>query len=84
MGFKEYAIHCSVVHHLLEEVLEKDNTQGLEEVRAALVLSRRKDNIPFIPMPAVQVEGVHLCLLCKGQQVTSWPSAFLCARGRLL
>ena len=68
MGFKEYAIHCSVVHHILEEVLEKDNIPGLEEVRAAMVLTRRKADIPFIPMPAVQVEEVHVCLLCKGEQ----------------
>ena len=66
MGFKEYAIHCSVVHHILEEVLEKDSTPGMEEVRAALVLNRRKEDIPFIPMPAVQVEEVHVCLLCRG------------------
>ena len=67
MGFKEYAIHCSVVHHILEEVLEKDKTEGLEEVRAAMVLTRRKNNIQFIPMPPVQVEEVHVCLLCRGE-----------------
>ena len=67
MGFKEYAIHCSVVHHILEEVVEKENIPGLEDVRAAMVLTRRKANIPFIPMPEVQVEEVHVCLLCNGE-----------------
>ena len=67
MGFKEYSIHCAVVHHVLETVLEKDETAGVEEVRAALMMARMEKKVSLVPLPPVECEEVHVCLLCNGQ-----------------
>ena len=68
MGYKEYAIHCAVNHHILEKVMAKDEREGIDEVRAALVQARRKDNISYQKMPSeVQYEEVHTCLHCNGE-----------------
>ena len=67
MGFKEFSIHCAVVHHVLETVLEKDETAGLEEVREALITARKKKNLSVVPLPPVECEEVHVCLLCNGE-----------------
>jgi len=67
MGYKEYSIHCGVAHNLLEKVMSIDDREGIKEVRAALILARKKDGITAEDMPPVQMEEVHTCLLCKGE-----------------
>eukprot|EP00092_Neocalanus_flemingeri_P007412 GFUD01008004.1.p1 GENE.GFUD01008004.1~~GFUD01008004.1.p1 ORF type:complete len:555 (+),score=150.79 GFUD01008004.1:62-1666(+) len=67
MGYKEYSIHCGVAHHLLEKVMARDKREGLNEVRAAIILERKREGISWEEMPEVQVEEVQTCLLCNGE-----------------
>jgi len=67
MGYKEYSIHCGVAHHMLEKVMKRDDREGIQEVRAAFVLARKRDGIAVEEMPPVQMEEVHTCHLCHGE-----------------
>merc|ERR1719427_227603 len=67
MGYKEYSIHCGVAHHLLEKAMARDKREGIDEVRAAIILARKRDGISLEEMPEVQVEEVQTCLLCNGE-----------------
>ena len=67
MGYKEYSIHCGVAHHLLEKVMARDKREGVDEVRAAIILARKREGIALEEMPEVQMEEVHTCLLCNGE-----------------
>ena len=69
MGFKEYAIHCAAKHGQLEVAMAKDNqTQGVEEVRLALLRHRESRGEKLEEMPEVIVEEFHTCALCQGEK----------------
>jgi len=67
MGYKEYSIHCGVAHHLLEKVMARDSREGIDEIRAAIVHTRKREGLVVEDMPEVEVEEVQHCLLCKGE-----------------
>jgi len=67
MGYKEYSIHCGVAHNLLEKVMATDQREGIDEVRAAIIMLRKREGGIVEEMPPVQVEEVHNCLLCNGE-----------------
>ena len=59
MGYKEYSIHCGVAHHMLEKVMKRDDREGVQEVRAAFVLARKRDGV-------ADGGSLHLLSLPKG------------------
>ena len=56
-----------MAHNLLEKVMAIDKREGIDEVRAAIILLRKREGAVVEDMPRVQVEEVHTCLLCKGE-----------------
>jgi len=69
IGYKEYAIHCAVWHHQLEKWfrVEKSTRSGLEEVYEAVVTAREEEGTDLEEMPAVILEEMHTCMICKGE-----------------
>ena len=66
-GYKEYSLHLAKFHHLLEVALASDKRPGAAEVRAALIQARRREGGLLECVPEVQVEEVHVCLVCNGE-----------------
>ena len=66
MGLKSYSMHCAVFHNQLEVALAQYNTEGIEEVREAVLHHRKLSKAPPVTMPKkVLVEEFHACVLCK-------------------
>ena len=69
-GFKEWAIHAGVAHHLLERVMEVEVEKNgamkevLETIREARIASGIRV-VEDLPLP--NVEEIHNCLLCSGK-----------------
>jgi len=66
MGYKEYAIHVAVQHNIIEKWMLEDGRQGLSQVIGALRESREQEGWELEDLPALQVESIHTCLVCKG------------------
>jgi len=66
LGYKEYAIHCGVFHHQVEKWMMNDHREGIRDVYEALRDARIAKGGKLLEMPAVNVEEVHTCILCKG------------------
>ena len=68
MGLKSYSMHCAVFHNQLEVALAQYNTEGIEEVREAVLNHRKLSKAPTVIMPKnVLVEEIHACILCKDE-----------------
>ena len=63
MGYKEYSIHCGVAHHMLEKVMKRDDREGVQEVRADLVLARKMDGIVAVEEMPESADGGRSQLL---------------------
>merc|ERR1719315_723406 len=61
-------LHCAVWHHQLEKWFreEKSTRPGLEEVYDAVVTAREEEGTDLEEMPAVILEEMHTCMICKG------------------
>ena len=66
-GYKEYAIHLADKHHILEVVMAGDTRSNAAEVRAAIILARRRVGEAREAVPKIQVEEVHTCRICNGE-----------------
>ena len=66
---KTCSMHCAVFHNQLEVALAQYNTDGIEEVRKAVLHYRQLTNAPTdLKMPEkVIVEEIHACILCKDE-----------------
>ena len=67
VGYKEYALHLAKDHHQLEVVLARDRRPEAAEVRSALIQARKREGGLLERVPEVQVEEVHVCLVCNGE-----------------
>jgi len=66
LGYKEYAIHCGVFHDQVEKWMMNDHREGIRDVYEAVRDNRIAKGGKLLEMPAVIVEEVHTCILCKG------------------
>jgi len=66
MGYKEYAIHVAVQHNIIEKWMLEDGRRGLSQVIGALRESREQEGWELEDLPSLQVESIHTCLVCKG------------------
>ena len=69
VGFKEWAIHAGVAHHLVEKVMqeEADKTPALKEVLEEVTKVRVAAGIDLDDLPEPFREEIHNCLLCVGK-----------------
>ena len=69
VGFKEWAIHAGVAHHLVEKVMqeEADKTPALKEVLEEVSKVRVAAGIDLDNLPEPFREEIHNCLLCVGK-----------------
>ena len=67
VGFKEWAIHAGVAHHLVEKAMEEEakNNPALKEVLAEVTRARQAAGISFDDMPKPSMEEIHNCILCQ-------------------
>jgi len=77
-GYKEYAIHCAVLHHQIEKWMVADKREGIMEVYQTIVAAREEDNIELEEMPdEVEVEEMHTCIICQGEDKEGRNMSFL-------
>ena len=69
VGFKEWAIHAGVAHHLVEKVMEEeaDKTPAMNEVVAEVAKIRKEAGVVLDNLPLPSREEIHNCLLCVGK-----------------
>jgi len=69
VGFKEWAIHAGVAHHLVEKVMEEEaeKTPALKEVVAEVARIRKEAGVVLDDLPMPSREEIHNCLLCVGK-----------------
>ena len=69
MGYKEYAVHLAVRHHLLERWMLGTSEPALREVGERLRELREEAGEEMKELPEKQlVEEVHCCLICGGEK----------------
>jgi len=69
VGFKEWAIHAGVAHHLVEKVMEEEaeKTPAMKEVLAEVAKIRKEAGVVLDNLPLPSREEIHNCLLCVGK-----------------
>jgi len=69
VGFKEWAIHAGVAHHLVEQVMEEEvqKTPAMKEVLAEVTKVREAAGVVLDNLPKPSREEIHNCLLCVGK-----------------
>jgi len=69
VGFKEWAIHAGVAHHLVEKVMQEEvkKTPALKEVLEEVTKVRVAAGIDLDDLPEPFREEIHNCLLCAGK-----------------
>jgi len=69
VGFKEWAIHAGVAHHLVEKVMEEEaeKTPAMNEVVAEVAKIRKEAGVVLDNLPLPFREEIHNCLLCVGK-----------------
>ena len=67
IGFKELAIHCGVMHGILERWAENSDKEEAKELYELLKFQREEDGKVLGNVPHIPFEEVHTCCICKGQ-----------------
>ena len=73
VGFKEWAIHAGVAHHLVERVMEEEvgKIPAMKEVLAEITKVREAAGVDLDNLPMPNREEIHNCLVCRGGRLTS-------------
>ena len=69
VGFKEWAIHAGVAHHLVERVMEEEvgKIPAMKEVLAEITKVREAAGVDLDNLPMPNREEIHNCLVCDGR-----------------
>jgi len=67
MGFKEYAIHIAVRHHLMESLMHEIKTPEMADMLEEVMAARHARGEQVVEIPEVVVEELHTCLICEGE-----------------
>ena len=67
VGFKEWAIHAGVAHHMVEKALEEEakKNPALKEVLAEVTKVRKAAGVSLDDLPEPSREEIHNCILCQ-------------------
>ena len=66
-GYKELAIHTSMMHGVLERWAEQSQVKGAQELYQILRMRREDQGQSLQDVPEISVEELHTCLLCDGE-----------------